>query len=228
MFNYIKKKNTRCLFCISLLSSAFISFVFSLGASAAQTLEGTKNYKIISPYESVDWNSYGQFKACLHMHTNEFDGLHSSKDMLEDCYKKGYDIAAITDHNITNSTWDRTDKNPDNYLTTERLKEISAGIGRNGRGMIGIPYSTEQSVRGHVNTYWADFNESTDVSIESKISKCEELGGISHINHPGGDAASSLCFDGDQITEIGIEYVYEYKKLFFTYHRIKPASSAAR
>lgn len=210
---HIKTKRVLCIFYTSLL----VSILASPSLIASHTIEGVKNYEIINPYASVDWNSYGQYKACLHMHTTESDGLQSPKDMLEDCYRKNYDIAAITDHDVLNTTWDRTDKPPDKYLTKERLVEINTGIDRNGRGMIGIPFSTEQSVFDHVNTFWADFVNEPNDNIESKIAKCEELGGISHINHPGGDAASSLCFEGDQITEIGTKYVNQYTDLFFKY-----------
>lgn len=217
MFYHIKNKNVAAIFCTSLLTYSCLIYGLSICASAAENSEHTKECKIVNPYESVNWNIYGQFKACLHMHTNEFDGKHSPKEMLEDCYTKGYDIAAITDHNITNSTWDGKDKNPDKYLTSERLKEINIGIGRNGRGIIPIPFSTEQSVRGHVNTYWADFCESTDLSIESKILKCEELGGISHINHPGGDESVRLFSYDGQLTAEGIENLDKYTKLFLKY-----------
>lgn len=213
MLNIIKRKKAMGLFCIMLL----VGFTNSGLAIGTSTKEGVIDYEIKNPYESVDWNLYGQYKACLHMHTTEFDGFQSAREMLEECYKKGYDIAAITDHNITNTTWDRTDTNIESYLTTERLNEINSGIGRDGRGMTGIPFTTEQSVRGHVNTYWANFSESIDISIESKIAKCEELGGISHINHPGGDANSSQCFEGDQITEIGAQYIDEYTRIFLKY-----------
>jgi len=213
MLNIIKRRKVMSLFCIMLL----VGFANSGLASGTSTIEGTIDYEIKNPYESVDWNLYGQYKSCLHMHTTEFDGLQSAREMLEECYKKGYDIAAITDHNIVNTAWDRTDSNIESYFTTERLNEINSGVDRNGIGMIGVPYSTEQSVRGHVNTYWANFSESTDVSIESKIARCEELGGISHINHPGGDANSSQCFDGDKVTEIGAQYIDEYTRIFLKY-----------
>lgn len=206
-------KKILCLFCTSLLFSTFTS----LTSSAYITIESFKNYKIINPYESVDWNSFGQYKACLHMHTTESDGLQSAKQMIEDCYEKNYDIVAITDHDVLSTTWDRTDKNPNNYLTPERLHEITTGTDRNGKGMIGIPFSTEQSISDHVNTFWANFLNEPGDTIESKIAKCEAIGGISHINHPGGDAASSLCFEGDQITPIGTEFIDQYTALFFKY-----------
>lgn len=217
MFYNKKNKYISAFLRKSLLTCSCLILGLSICASAAENFEHNKEYQIMNPYESVDWDTYKQFKACLHMHTNEFDGKHSPKEMIEDCYSKGYDIAAITDHNITNSTWDRTDKNPDKYLTAECLKEINTGIGRNERGMIAIPFSTEQSVRGHVNTYWADFCKSTDLLMESKISKCEELGGISHINHPGGDDLVTLFSNEGQLTEAGIEYLDEYTKLFLKY-----------
>lgn len=218
MSGRIKRKVLNCLIGTFLFSCTLCNTGITYIANAAQPVNGVKNFEIINPYGTVDWNCYGQYKACLHMHTTEFDGLQSPKDMLEDCYRKGYDIAAITDHDILNSSWAPTDKNPDRYLTHERLNEINSGIDRNGRGMIGIPFTTEQSVLDHVNTYWANFINKSGDTIESKIAKCEESGGISHINHPGGDASSSQCFNGEEITEIGIKYVNLYTDLFLKYH----------
>lgn len=143
------------------------------------------DYTIINPYETVDWANYGQFKADFHSHTIESDGGNTPKEMIEDHYRKGFDILAITDHNFVNTTWDRTDRPGVEYLTTERLKEINEGVGRDGRGMIGISYADEQSRSDHLNTFWTDFNNASGATLESNIAKADELGGISHINHPG-------------------------------------------
>lgn len=152
--------------------------------------EGLRNYHVISPYENIDWNVYKQFKANFHSHTTQSDGGNYPKETIEDHYQKGYDVLAITDHNFTNTTWDRTDLDPDHYITSQRLKEINTGFGRSGRGMIGIPFTNEQSMTNHVNTYWANFSNDIDATVEGNIAMCQKLGGISHINHPGGAGRS--------------------------------------
>jgi hypothetical protein len=160
--------------------------------------QGNKDYIIINPYETVKWESFGQYKAALHTHTKESDGKNSPAEVIEHHYKLGYDVLALTDHNFTSTTYHRTDRPSDKvYLTKERAEEINKGVGRNGRGMIGVPYSNEQSRSDHVNTFWADFNNTSGVTLEDNLKKCEELGGISHLNHPGRYTGGSRQY-GDQ------------------------------
>jgi len=141
---------------------------------------------INNPYETVNWETYGQYKADFHSHSNESDGGNTPAEMFEEHYAKGFDIQALTDHNFVNTTWDRTDRPAENvYLTPERLEEMNAGSDRDGRGLIGIPNSDEQSISDHLNTFWAPFNNEPGATLESNIAQCEALGGISHINHPG-------------------------------------------
>ena len=192
------------------------SYQITYSASESQNAGYRKVYKIINPYKSVDWANYGQYKAGLHSHTTESDGAYSVKDMIENAYGKDYDVLAITDHDVANTKWDRTDKNPNNYLTTERLNEINSGTDRKGKALIGIPFTSEQSVSDHVNTFWANFSNGNNATLESNIAKCEELGGISHINHPG-DAASSTYFIDGQITESGAQIVSDYVNLYKKY-----------
>lgn len=144
------------------------------------------NLTINSPYESVNWTTFGQYKANFHAHTTESDGGNTPEEMIEDHYAKGFDILAITDHNFTNTAWDRTDRPADKvYLIPQRLAEITAGTDRDNKGMTGILYSNEQSRSDHVNTFFADFNNESGATLEGNIAKADELGGISHINHPG-------------------------------------------
>lgn len=164
----------------------FANFSFGGISTAGGTAEGTNDYHITDPYATVNWTTFGQHKADFHSHSTESDGGNTPAAMIEDHYAKGFDIMALTDHNFTNTTWDRTDRPADKvYLTSGRLAEINAGAGRDGRGMIGIPHSNEQSKSDHLNTFRADFNNTDGATLEGNIAQCQSLGGISHINHPG-------------------------------------------
>jgi hypothetical protein len=55
-------------------------------------------FEITSPYEDVDWSTYGHFKAALHAHTTNSDGSASMLQAVERHYELDYDILAITDH----------------------------------------------------------------------------------------------------------------------------------
>lgn len=215
MINSVIKKISNVLAVTILLTGAFCSTNIVL--SATDTTRCKNNYEIKNPYESVDWDSYGQYKASLHSHSTESDGANTPKEVIEDHYKKGYDILAITDHDFTNTVWNRTDRILDHYLTDERLFEINTGVGRNGRGMIRIPFTNEQSVPEHLNTYWADFNNEVGATIESNIAKCEELGGISYINHPGDASSLNMYFENGIPTVAGSEIIEEYLNFYAKY-----------
>ena len=143
------------------------------------------DYGIKNPYATVNWSTFGQYKADFHAHSVESDGADQPASMIEEHYSKDYDILAMTDHNFLSTTWDRTDRAGKTYLTPDRLATITAGTDRNDRGMTAIPSSDEQSLSDHVNTFFAPFNNEAGATLESSIAKAQELGGISHINHPG-------------------------------------------
>lgn len=210
------KKNNGII--IALSSVMVITTVLSTRTSFAISPEENTNYFILNPYKSVDWNTYGQYKAGFHSHTTESDGGNTPKEMIEDHYAKGFDVLAITDHNFTNTTWDRTDRPEDKtYLTTERLAEINTGIGRNDRSMLAVKYSNEQSAANHVNTFFADYNNKPGDTLEEIIARTEELGGISHLNHPGPyTGGSSDIVKGEALSKDPAVY-RKYVELFNKY-----------
>lgn len=173
----------------TILAAAVMTGVLMTGVSAQeQDGKGVLDFTIDSPYASVNWKTYGQYKADFHAHSNESDGSPQPADTIEEHYKKGFDILALTDHNVTNTTWDRQDDPTGKgrtYLTSQRLQEITYGTDRDGRGMVAIQDSDEQSVSDHLNTFFTPFNNEAGATLESNIAKTQELGGICHINHPG-------------------------------------------
>lgn len=171
------------------------AFAMTSMAPAAQAASTGIDYQIDSPYASVDWN-WTQYKAGFHNHTTESDGGNTATEMLEQAYALGFNVYAMTDHNFTNTTWDRTDtakaqSNPDYYLTTERMTQMNTGADRNGApGMIGTGDSNEQSVKDHLNTFWTPgYLNPSNATLESKIATVDAMTGtpdpIMHINHPG-------------------------------------------
>ena len=138
-------------------------------------------FEIVSPYSGIDWERYGQYKAALHTHTSRSDGRNTLAQMVEEHYAQGFDILAITDHNVLNRDW----TSGPHALTQERYSEIRAGADRGGRGMLRIPLTNEQSRGQHLNTFFADFNNARGDNLRRTIERAERLGGLSHINHPG-------------------------------------------
>jgi len=164
---------------------------------------------ITSPYAGVNWSN--QYKAALHLHTTNSDGNATPAQLLEELYRRGYDIVTITDHiqNIPpEDPWPNA-ITPDwvsitNGLTQTRYDEIAAGEGRGGRGMLMIPYTGEQSQHDHINTYFANYNNPTGTvyttpaeiyaAMRETLQAVQNLGGLARINHPSrytGGAATS-------------------------------------
>lgn len=127
--------------------------------------------QIINPYRYVDWSSFGQYKAALHVHSTNSDGRATRARMIERHYRRGFDIVAFTDHN---------------FVAKTEESEI-----RRGRGIIVLSYTNEQSSGKHINTYFANYNNSARgdtphfEKMRETVETVENLGGISIICHPG-------------------------------------------
>lgn len=214
-------KETRKKLIIILSAVAIFTITFGIiNVNAEKAAEvGKAKYYISNPYKTVDWEKFYQYKANFHSHSIESDGKDTPKDMIEEHYKKGFHVLALTDHNFISTSFDRKDRPEDiPYLTTERLAQINAGIDRDGKGMIGIPHSNEQSRSEHLNTFWADFNNEKGAELEGNIAKTEALKGISHINHPGRYTGGSRKTGEDGvIASSKSETVAKYVNLFNKY-----------
>ena len=173
--------------------------VFSISVFAKEKI----SYTITSPYETVDWDTFNQYKTQLHAHTLYSDGGMDVKDVVEEYYKQDYDILAITDHGVVNKGWDEMpemlpiigynklfyDLSP---VSKERYEEITTGVGRDGRPMLDVNQGIEMNGvvmrKNHVSGFFCgafqgDWGEEEDYI--SPIKATHEAGGISFIAHPG-------------------------------------------
>ena len=150
---------------------------------------------IQNPYAGVNWGTWGQYKAQFHVHSTNSDGDHTRAEMLEEYYTKGFNIVSFHEHDFLTTAWDGPGVG---QPTAARIAQMAAGQGRsNGRGMIGIANTNEHSASGdedpfdrhHINTFNAAFRTrdlpSGSRTISNVLARAQELGGISHINHPG-------------------------------------------
>ena len=157
------------------------AIILAFGFSGCKTSDSDEILPIVSPYSGIDWQNYGQYKAVLHAHTMNSDGVNLFWDVIEEHYNKNYDIVAIMDHDVLTIDW----VSAADGLTQERFTEISCGTDRDGRGMLQIPYTIEQSQAEHLNTFFVNYINPDNTTLGASIKRVEELGGISHINHPG-------------------------------------------
>ena len=185
---------------ISLLLVLFsLLNIFSISVFATEKV----SYTIKNPYETVNWDTFKQYKAQLHAHTLYSDGGMDIKDVVEEYYKQDYDILAITDHGVVNKGWDEMpemlpiigynkllyDLSP---VSKERYEEITTGADRDGRPMLDVNQGIEMNGvvmrKNHVNgffcgAYQGNWGEEEDYITPVKAT--HEAGGISFINHPG-------------------------------------------
>lgn len=189
----MKTHTNRTKIAALLMSGSLLLGALGLPAFAANVQQPTqyeKSYEITNPYENVDWTTYGQYKADFHAHSTNSDGGNLTKDMVEDHYRKGYDILSMTDHNYLTKSWEQVNIGA---IDSAREAEIVAGVGRNGKGMIDINNTDEQSVVDHINSFFADFNNSSGATMASTIQSVENLGGINHAGRYTGGAAGGAA-----------------------------------
>lgn len=136
----VKLKTFICLLSVLLLS------VFS-GCSKCSSNTRTvfhppnPNIEVLSPYKSVNWKSFKQYRANLHTHTNQSDGRQSPSAVV-DMYNEGcYSILAITDHDMVTWPWEKFGKSSEDL------------------GMVAVK-ANEVSSFHHLGSYFCDYAES--------------------------------------------------------------------
>lgn len=180
--------------------SALMLISISVPAFAAS---GSVDYTIISPYETVDWDTWGQYKSQLHAHTLYSNGEMDIKDVVEAYYALDYDVLAITDHGVVNRGWDTVPEmmplvSFNQYtqkltpLSAERYREVTEGTDRGGRGMLDVPMGIEMNAvvvrKNHVNGYFCGYGQGVwgnEEDYETPVAGTQAAGGLSVINHPG-------------------------------------------
>jgi len=171
-------------------------------------------FEITSPYDAIDWETFGQYKAALHVHTTNSDGGGSMQTVVDMHYNLGYDILTITDHvwkrdgnevdmylDLYTKTW--TEVQAGNvwkthsltHLSQERFDQVTSGAGRDGRGMLMIPYSAEFAYPGgeEMNVFFygspaappANAPAAWTMSIANGMTNAVSHNAIFFINHPG-------------------------------------------
>jgi hypothetical protein len=147
--------------------------VCSGNIAVAELLKGSagSSVKLHNPYAGVDWESWGRYKAALHLHTLQSDGWGSVREVTEAYKKAGYSIMSITDHDFFKpnlhvrpgelpaekaSPYPK-DPKPENYPanTTWPWRDYGCGSPET-LGMVGIE-GNELSYRHHINSYFNDY-----------------------------------------------------------------------
>lgn len=200
----------------------------------ANTTESS--FTIVNPYENVNWDTFGQYRAALHMHTLRSDGAASVRDTILDLYNKGFDIVAITDHDVMHDgNW--ADDPEDSLTESQKVAIMSGAFGRteyigfnfpgdfgsdfhrpNDRGgMIPIPFTNEQSRSEHIITLWANFNNESGWTQSQILQETEAQGGIAIIAHPGRYTTGAAGGEGGMASSNNPLRISRYVELFDKY-----------
>ncbi|MDR2686128.1 MAG: hypothetical protein LBB75_00110 [Oscillospiraceae bacterium] len=219
--------------------SVLLVAVLTLPCSAAALAAGeSMNYVIKNPYARVNFDTWRAYKTQLHVHTNASDGDVPVQKVVEEHYRLGFDILAITDHAAPNRGWnvetptvplfrlmkyERTKMAPIIPMPQGRYDEITNGTGadRPGRPMLDVPLGVELNGANfsntHVNGFFVDYGHGLfgiDKDYETPIKAVHGLGGYSMINHPGDTTGSyaNPAVNNDPKT------VDKYAGLFLNYY----------
>ena len=121
-------------------AAAMLTSCLAVGTHAA----AGRDYRINNTYAGVDWSTYGQYKADLHAHSTASDGNSAKYRTVEEHYRHGYDIMALTDHGTVDYGWDT-----DNVNT---IVKIGATI-RRGKLAVGAVSASGTAENGKRYTY---------------------------------------------------------------------------
>lgn len=187
--------------------AALLGLVIALVSSCAP------EWQINNPYEEVDWQNDGHYKANLHTHTTVSDGMLNPHMVVDNYHELGYDILAVTDHNAVTYPWTgfskmeasqpskmkRTIALLENYFAEKYLE--NPAYQPMVKGPMSITYSLEFEDRDpadlgmidiqgnelsrhhHMGSFFSDHNGTTS-EIES-LDATLDKDGITMLYHPG-------------------------------------------
>ena len=224
---------------LALLLSAVLLAVMCLPAIAAAA---PVHYTITSPYDQVDWDSWGAYKFQPHCHTNASDGYPTIKEFVQNHYDLDYDVVALTDHGTLNRGWN---KQPDlvplirlvkkertklaeiEPLSDEEYNAVVSGTAASPsrthqNGMLDVPLGIELNMATpvadcHLTGYWAEYGQGLAGvfgDYETPTAGVRKAGGISMLSHVG----EYVYVDKDSEKHVGQKideyYVNKFARLF--------------
>ena len=184
-------------------------------------------YTITSPYSNVNWATDGQFKAALHAHTSNSHNEVTATltQIVDEHYKQDYDILALTDHN---HIYGGLAQNPSplnkdwvdniNPMTQARFDEVTTGVGRNSRGILPIPNTSELLISpDEINTYFFPHTlhaQNGEAALRNTLTQVQNAGGIAQMNHPGRVTGGSAIGAAGEAASNNPTWINKYSGLF--------------
>jgi hypothetical protein len=142
-------------------------FLFIPAQIYSQNTEVQSVQNIINPYQEINWENINYYKANLHTHTEQSDGYHSVKRVINTFNLNNYDILAITDHNTYTWPWS-------NYIDDSLEKELN----------ITPINGSEISNTHHIGSYFNDYAGEAKSEIKV-LNEIQNNNGLAVFFHPG-------------------------------------------
>lgn len=152
-----------------------------------------KNYEsditIINPYETVNWNTWWQYKANLHMHTTISDGYFSPNNVIDYYSDMNYKILAITDHNHVTYPWSSFSIMESSAFAIQFFNEglineeelVYSNRYSEKLGLLSVQ-ANELSNHHHLGSYFNNHN-GTNI-IETSLDSIRSKNGLAVLFHP--------------------------------------------
>jgi len=136
--------------------------------------------EIKNPYQDVNWNTFQQYKANLHVHTTYSDGIKPPHERIDEYYTNGYRILSLTDHDTSNPL------GPLLYPWSS-LSDINASWENRipeALGMVAVS-GVEITAGRHFISHFNDFVGEGSADEEYVLSQIEARNGLAQFVHPG-------------------------------------------
>lgn len=178
----------------------FRHFIAIVGVVVVTSPVMGENIVVLNPYEGVNWDEFGHYKAALHVHTLQSDGFHSVDKVTRTYKKMGFDILAITDHDIfgpnTRIEWGGLeegqgtefpgDPKPDGFPANTTWPWTDYGaLSPEELGMVGIE-ANELTSKHHINSYFTSYgvHPDEDLTEDEQLYQVKKTGGLAYMDHP--------------------------------------------
>ncbi len=146
-----------------------------------------ESYLLLNPYENVDWEEFGRYKANFHTHTTASDGSLHPHQAVDEYHSRGYAVLSITDHDNMNPNpgaitfpWEEFSRliPQYSYMADEPYQDRQP----DELGMVAL-IGNEFTIHHHVGSYFNDFPGSPEIDVS--LDAVKEKGGLAVIFHPG-------------------------------------------
>ncbi len=207
----MKKSILKVLSVIMALTLIFGVMQISVFAATSVDYKITNPYSEVADLLAGDANHY---KTNLHTHSTYSDADIDLRSMVTGHYNQDFDILGMADHGVIGVEWDRNPTlvplyqynhallNDQSHLTTEEYKAILDGsyrtdlttrVNKNGMQCVtgGIEGNMLVAQKNHINGYFIPEGSEIEGFLgnegdyDTAAQMIEDVGGLSHINHPG-------------------------------------------